>query len=374
MRKTSALRAGAPGLVAGLALLSLTAATRIPEPKIAFQPKSYICYRASGPVTIDGNLDEDVWSKAAWSDAFVDIEGAKGRPKPRLRTMVKMIWDDEYFYIGAYLEEPNVWATLTRRDSIIYNDNDFEVFIDPDGDTYHYYELEMNALNTVWDLFLANPYRDGRPANIHAWDIQGLKSAVLVSGTLNDPKDKDKSWFVELAFPWAVLQEAAQPASPPRPGDQWRVNFSRVEYRTSVTDGAIAKAVDPATGKALAEDNWVWSPTGLINIHYPELWGFVQFSDKIAGKGKDAFVLRPEEKAKWALRLAYYREWAHWEEKGSFTSDWAALGLAQRDLKVEGFAFPPTLIAAGRMFEAAYTASDGTVWRIREDGRVRNDK
>ncbi len=74
-------------------------------------------------------------------------------------------------------------------------------------------ELEMNALNTVWDLFLVNPYRDGRPANIHAWDIQGLKSAVLVNGTLNDPKDKDKGWFVELAFPWAVLQEAAQPAS-----------------------------------------------------------------------------------------------------------------------------------------------------------------
>lgn len=372
MTKRTFIRPGGAVAAAALAFFFSTAATRVPEPKIAFQPKSYICYRAAGPVTVDGNLDEAVWDKVAWSDPFVDIEGAKSRPKPRFRTMIKMLWDETNFYVGAYLEEPNVWATLTARDSIIYNDNDFEVFIDPDGDTHNYFELEMNALNTVWDLFLVNPYRDGRPANIHAWDIQGLKSAVLVNGTLNDSKDKDKGWFIELAFPWAVLQEAAQPASSPKSGDCWRVNFSRVEYRTAVADGAIVKAADPATGKAFSEDNWVWSPTGLINIHYPELWGFVQFSDKVAGKGKDAFTLPAAENAKWALRLAYYRQWAHFEAKGSFASDWAALGLKERDLKVKGFAYPPALTAAGRMFEAAYTAEDGTVWRIREDGRVRN--
>ena len=83
--------------------------------------------------------------------------------------MAKMLWDDDYFYIGAYIEEPNVWATLTKRDSIIFQDNDFEIFIDPDGDSHNYYELEMNALNTVWDLFLVKPYRDGGPA-LHAWD------------------------------------------------------------------------------------------------------------------------------------------------------------------------------------------------------------
>jgi hypothetical protein len=374
MPKSAFAARNGPAAAAVLALLLSMSAVRVTEPKIGFNPVSYVCYRAAGPVVVDGNLDEAVWDKAVWSDRFVDISGAKGTPRPRFRTMVKMLWDDAYFYVGAYLEETNVWATLTEHDSVIYNDNDFEVFIDPDGDTHNYYELEINALNTVWDLFLINPYRDGRPANIHAWDIRGLKSAVLVNGTLNNPADTDRSWFVELAFPWAVLQEAAEPASPPQAGDLWRVNFSRVEYRTATADGKIVKAADPATGLAYREDNWVWSPTGLINIHYPELWGFVQFSDKVAGRGRDRFVLPPSEEAKWALRLAYYREWAYFEEKGSFTSDWAALGLNERDLKVKGFAYPPILVSAGGIFEASYTAVDGTVWRIREDGRVRNGR
>ena len=199
--------------------------------------------------------------------------------------MVKMLWDERYFYIGAYLEEPNVWATLTERDSIIYQDNDFEVFIDPDGDTHNYYELEMNALNTVWDLFLVKPYRDGGPA-IHAWDIRGLKTAVKIERDAQRPRDKDKGWFVEIAMPWEVLKEAALPKASPKPGDQWRLNFSRVEYRLNVVDGAYAKAADPVSGQALPEDNWVWSPTGLVNIHYPEMWGCCPVLGQNRGTGQ----------------------------------------------------------------------------------------
>jgi len=373
MRKPIFLTAGSAGLVLVFCAVLAAETTRVPEPKIPFEPRTYICYRAAGPVTVDGNLDEDVWDKASWSDPFVDIEGGK-RPKPRFRTMVKMLWDDRYFYVGAYLEESNVWGTLTRRDSVIFQDNDFEVFIDPDGDTHHYFELEINALQTVWDLFLINPYRDGRPANIQAWDIPGLQTGILVSGTLNDPKDKDKSWFVELAFPWEVLQEAAHPAAPPQPGAQWRVDFSRVEYRTSVADGNVVKAADPATGRPYPEENWAWSPTGLVNIHYPEMWGYVQFSGKTAGKGRDSFVSRPEEKAKWVLRRLYYREWAYFAEKGSFTSDVNALGLKEKEIKITGFVYPPVLQTTDRMFEASYAGTAGGVWRIRQDGRVWKDQ
>ena len=59
------------------------------------------------------------------------------------------------------MEEPHVWGTLTKHDSVIFHDNDFEVFIDPNGDTLEYYEFEINALNTGWDLFLDKPYRQG---------------------------------------------------------------------------------------------------------------------------------------------------------------------------------------------------------------------
>jgi len=86
------------------------------------------------------------------------------------------------------LEEPHVWGTLTKPDTVICYDNDFEVFIDPDGDNHEYYEFEMDALNTVWDLLLKKPYRDGGPP-VDGWNMERLKSAVHVAGTLNNPTD-----------------------------------------------------------------------------------------------------------------------------------------------------------------------------------------
>jgi hypothetical protein len=165
--------------------------------------------------------------------------------------------DDEYFYVAAELEEPHIWATLTQHDSVIFHDNDFEVFLDPNGDTLEYCEFEINALNTGWDLFLDKPYRHGGKAS-NAWKIPGLKTAVHIDGTLNNPADKDRGWSVELAFPWKVPAEHAHKPAPPRNGDEWRVNFSRVQWQSRIV-------------------NWVWSPQGLINMHVPEKWGRLRF-------------------------------------------------------------------------------------------------
>ena len=143
-------------VIAAAGMASGAGLQKVPEPKVPFSPPKYVCCRTTGPITIDGRLDEDSWSKAEWTEVFGDIEG-RSRPVPRFRTRVQMLWDDYFLYIGAYIEEPNVWATLTARDSIIFEDNDFEVFIDPDGDTHGNYELEMNALNTVWALLLIKP-------------------------------------------------------------------------------------------------------------------------------------------------------------------------------------------------------------------------
>ena len=175
-------------------------------------------------------------------------------------------------------------ARLTQHDSVIFHDNDFEIFIDPDGDNHEYYEIEINALNTEWDLFLKKPYRDGGPA-INEWEIPGLKTAVHVSGTLNDPSDSDTSWSVELAIPWKSLAEHAHRPAPPKDGDQWRINFSRVEWRHEIAGGKYRKI--PNT----PEDNWVWSPQGKVDMHRPERWGYVQFST--AKPGQAAFPDRP---------------------------------------------------------------------------------
>jgi hypothetical protein len=376
MTRTRAIRwffLGAALVAAPAVFSSLLPHAEIPVPKTAFDPPEYVCRRAAGPITIDGRLDEPSWDAADWTEVFGDIEGPS-KPEPRYRTRAQMLWDDNYLYIGAYLEEPNVWATLTARDSVIFEDNDFEVFIDPDGDTHDYYELEMNALNTVWDLLLVKPYRDGGPA-VHAWDIQGLKTAVRVMGTLNDPSDRDKAWTVEIAMPFAVLRECI-PGKPerPAPGDQWRVNFSRVEYRLDVAGGAYVKAKDPATGRELPEDNWTWAPQGVINIHYPEMWAYVQFSAKLPGQGKDWFIRGGEEKVKWALRRIYYAERARFYEQGSFTTDLAVLGLTRDPaLRLKGWSYPPAIQVTTDLFEAVYAAKAGGSWHIREDGLVWKD-
>jgi hypothetical protein len=192
-----------------------------------------------------------------------------------------MLWDDEFLYIGARLEEPHVWGTLIEKNSIIFNDNDFEVFIDPDGDNHNYYEFEINALGTIWELTLEKPYKDGGPA-VHGTNIAGLRSAVHIDGTLNDPSDADRGWSVEVAIPWKGLAPYGAASLPPRDGDIWRMNFSRVEWRHEIVDGRYRRVPDTS------EDNWVWSPQGVIDMHCPERWGFVRFAKSLAGDGAAA--------------------------------------------------------------------------------------
>ncbi len=233
-------------------------------------PRAYDCLRATTPIVIDGRLDESAWQRARWTESFVDIEGER-RPLPRLETRAKLLWDDTHLYIAARLTEPHVRATLTERDCVVYYDNDFEVFIDPDGDSRMYYEIEINALNTIFDLLLIRTYIDGGPA-VHGWDLRDLKTAVHVDGSLNDPADADTGWSVEMALPWTSLADHAERVTPPRYGDTWRMNFSRVEWSHRVVKGGYE------TLEGQAEDNWVWSPQGVINMHIPRRWGYVTFS------------------------------------------------------------------------------------------------
>ena len=338
-----------------------------PAPQLPFAPRGYVCYRASAPLVLDGKLDDAAWERAEWTEDFVDIEGAL-KPAPRLRTRAKMLWDEKYFYIAAELEEPHVWATLTKRDAIIFYDNDFEVFIDPDGDTHRYYELEVNALATEWDLFLPRPYRDGGPA-LHSWDIQGLITRTQVAGTINQPNDVDQGWSVEIALPWEVLKECSPSGAPPQEGQQWRVNFSRVEWQTEVSNGQYVKKKNAQTGKPLPEDNWVWSPQGLINMHYPERWGFVQFSERVVGTGVESLRVPAQENAKQALRELYYQQRTFFNQHKKFAENVFELGLP--GMRVAGYRWPPEMKTTWSMFEARLPSENGAeVWRINHEGLV----
>lgn len=232
--------------------------------------RRYLCPRAAGPVVVDGRLEEPAWAAAPWSEPFDDIEG-DARPDPAHETRMKMLWDGEALYVAARLEEPHVRASLERRDAVVWHDNDIELFLDPEGDGRLYYEIEVNALNTVFDLLLVRPYNLGGPA-LHGWDFAGLRTGVAIEGTLNDPSDTDVAWTVEMALPWTGFDRPARLVVPPEPGDVWRVNFSRVQWRHRVTGGAYEKVPD------VPESNWSWSPQGAVNMHLPARWGFLEFA------------------------------------------------------------------------------------------------
>jgi len=330
-------------------LLLLAACATTPEPDrrevvfdapaLPFDPRTYACARAPGPIGIDGEIDEAAWEAAPWSEEFVDIEGSL-KPKPRHRTRMKMLWDDQHLYVAVEMEEPHLQASFEQRDSFIFQqDNDIEVFLDPDADTHDYMELEVNALATEWDLFLTRPYRDGGMA-LHGWDIQGLRSAVQLDGTLNDGSDVDRGWTFEVAFPWKGMAEAAGRACPPGIGDRWRINLSRVQWKFRFEEGRYVKA------KGAKEDNWVWSPQGLISMHYPERWGIVQFVEE-AGP----VAVQEEDEVREALRWEYYlmRGWKR--KTGSYEG--ALVGAV-----------------SGDSFELSRELSDGRRMIIRQDGWV----
>lgn len=281
---------------------------RIQVPDTAFNPPVYQCRRVTKPFTLDGNIFKPFWEDVPFTDLFRDIEGDK-RSKPFYETRAKMQWDDENLYFAAVLHGKEIWATLTERDCVIFYDNDFEIFIDPDSDTHGYFEFEMNALNTVWDLFLTKPYRDRGGKPLDGWDIKGLQSAVHIKGSLNEVSEDNEYWSIEVVMPFQSLAEMSHAKLAPSIGDYYRINFSRVQWHTDVVDGKHVK-------QDRAEENWVWAPTGVVNIHYPELWGFVFFTE--AG---ESYSIPEEEYTKWHLRRWYYAMHAFFDEEGYFTDD-----------------------------------------------------
>ena len=159
------------------------------------RPNTYLIPQADQPIIIDGRQDDPNWKKAPFTKDCIDIEGQK---IPDQKTRLKMLWDEEFLYIYAHLEEKHIWATLKNRDTIIFYNNDFEVFISPSNDTHNYGEIEINALGTVWDLLLNKPYNaGGKPKN--SWNLTELKTAIFTKGTLNDPNDiKERYTSVKL--------------------------------------------------------------------------------------------------------------------------------------------------------------------------------
>lgn len=331
------------------------------QSKKGIVPKTYVAYKTPDKIVIDGDDSDVSWSKVDWSVAFIDIEGIE---KPKYNTQVKMLWDETNYYILAKMEEPHVWANLKQRDTIIFYNNDFEVFIDPDGDTFNYYELEINALNTDWDLFLSKPYREHDLVVLNDWNITGLQSAVKISGTLNNPNDTDEGWMLEMAIPWAAYQKSYGEDNVPR-DHFWRVNFSRVNWQHDIINGKYERKKD-ASGKFLPEYNWVWSPQGVINMHEPEKWGYVYFSSK---EGKDSFAIPQDEKLKWELYSLYRAQKSYFQNNNVWAKSLELLNKSS--IVVGGKTIKPVLEnhATGYNITVKSPFSNKTLI-IKQDGKI----
>lgn len=276
-------------------------------------PLQYTVLKTSEKMIIDGKDDEKDWSKAPWTPVFTDIEnGAK--TDVAHETKCKMLWDNNYLYLYVHLQEPGLWASIRNHDSSVYQDNAFEIFIAPGGETYNYFELQINAYGTVWDLFMPKPYRNGGKG-LTSWDMKGLQKAVYLDGTLNNPVDTDKSWSIELAIPFNSVK--INGTQNPSAGIIWRMNFSRVQWQLDTLNGNYFRRKDQSTGKLFPEHYSVWSPQGIINLHYPERWGYVLFSDTLSA---NSFLSPEVEKLKLLLWKYYYLQQNFKEKNGIYAT------------------------------------------------------
>ncbi len=259
----------------------------------------YTVRKISSSLTIDGDVTKPIWQNATWSKRFVDmVTGDAGM----YTTQAAMLWNDSHLYIAFRAEEPFVEAKQTKRDSIIFLENDLEVFIDG-GDCY--YELEVNALNTVYEVFFiwkdaylkgskfdfpmfdvhqADSYTFGgdydrvgasfwkgtHPRGIRwaftNYDLEGLQTAVRIDGTLNDNSDIDKGWSLEIAIPWSSLTLLANGRSlPPTNGDVWNMFLGR--FQKLMVGG---KEVQPHPAMAL-------NSHGIYDTHLTDKWSKIEF-------------------------------------------------------------------------------------------------
>lgn len=330
--------------------------------------RNYVVSRAIDPIVIDGRGNEASWGQAVWTENFVDIEGPS-KSQPAYQTRVKMLWDKTCLYVLAELEEPNIWAYYQQHDLIVYQENDIEVFIDPDCDGRNYFEFELNAANTLFDLLLPKPYRNGGKPLL-TWDAQGFRSAVSIDGTLNNPNDRDKKWTVEMAIPFESLQSEATETPVPGDGEIWKINFSRVEWQTVTTDGSYRRKKDEKTGQLLKEDNWVWNPTGEINMHVPERWGFLQFSTKTVNLEKIKFQLPEDEELKKILWLVYYKQMDFRGKHKQFATTLSQLEIQEVISLNSGMKVKLSLSVTGNQFSATLITGDQQAYSINEDGQL----
>ncbi|MCA9690490.1 MAG: carbohydrate-binding family 9-like protein, partial [Myxococcales bacterium] len=175
-------------------------------------------------ITIDGALDEDVWQRPGHAlGQSLDGEPYPGPDEAGEPTLVWFAWTEEALLVAGRLPDVDLWSEYSAQDDPLYRQEAFEVFVAGDNSGARYLEYQVSARGVTFDARFPR-YRKGD----EAWD-SSFATAVALRGTVNDDRDRDVGWDVEVAIPWTELcQETAVPC-PPRAGQSLRVNVFRLE-------------------------------------------------------------------------------------------------------------------------------------------------
>ena len=190
-------------------------------------------------INIDGKLDDDAWKVAATSLPFVDVGTGSPNTAFPVNGSVKMTWDDANLYLGFVVEDPDVIGTFPKdaKDPHLWTKDTVEIMVDPDGDgdNNDYYEIQVNPQNLVFDTqydsYNTPKTEPDGPFGHQEWSAK-LKSAVVIDGTIDNAGDKDKGYTVEMSIPWSSFAKAKN--HPPKPGDEWRMNFYAMKNNSGV--------------------------------------------------------------------------------------------------------------------------------------------
>jgi hypothetical protein len=179
---------------------------------------TYQVQRASRPIVVDGKLDDSAWKAAATVEFLFPWSFQTGAKQ---KTRARLLWDDNFLYVGYDCEDTDIVAHYTERDDPTYKDDAVEIFINPDPAQTFYYGMEMNARAVLFDYFNVFP-----KLLLKRLNFSGVQLAADIRGTLNQTGDKDQGWSLEVAIPWSNFAELAKKL-PPDPGSFWTVNMNR---------------------------------------------------------------------------------------------------------------------------------------------------
>jgi len=216
----------------------------------------YKCRFLDEDIEIGRNFDDPAWAAADPVPFY--LPGSLEQPISK--TEAGLLWSRSYLYVCFKAYDKDVFARNTERDSVTCRDDVLEVFFKPLAQKDTYYNFEINALNTVYDA--CNP-RQGAGGHDRwcMWDCKGLKSAVYIKGTINDPTDVDEYWMLQVGVPFSELDLGGKVC--PESGDQWRFHLSRYDYSVYL----------PGDGTELSSS----AKLTKVDFHYIDDWGTLEF-------------------------------------------------------------------------------------------------